>query len=187
MPQSRERGNCRRAPNGEFEQLRPSRRQEDDRVSVTFPSAAFSIIVGERMNRYTAVWDDDMRLALNGDIPVVLTNERFACDWKSTDGSVVCFSTISTDGVYYRGTVLEPTQRAIGTFTHPVQHWECRVEFRRHPATKTEPWVRMEYIRWASETEVMGEEELCDILLLPIPEPKRTKAKKPAPKRTRKP
>jgi hypothetical protein len=139
------------------------------------------------MRRYIAVWDDGTRTPLNGD--VVFTKERFACDWRTTDGSVICYSTTSTDGEYYTGSVLDPRQRAVGTFTSPVAHSEYRVQFRCHPATKQEPWIRMEYIHWETETQELDEGELCDILLLPESAPKRTTSKKakPAPrKRARK-
>jgi hypothetical protein len=137
------------------------------------------------MKCYTAVWDDEVRTPFNG--RVVLTKNRFACDCRATDGSVVCYSTDSEDGEYYVGKVLEPEQRAAGTFTSPVDHTECGVRFRRHRATKD--GIRMEYLRWWSDTEVMEAEELCDILLIPVKTPKRTKTrqvKKPAKQRARK-
>lgn len=141
------------------------------------------------MNRYTAVWDDEVRLPLNG--AVVLTKERFACDWRSTNGSVICYQTTSADGVYYNGVVLELPQQATGSFAHPIHTTQCRAQFRRHPPTTSEPWVRMEYIRWESDTEELSADDLCDILLLPVPTPKRAQAKKspkakPKPKRTQK-
>lgn len=122
------------------------------------------------MQRYTAVWDGDLRTPLNGS--VVLSKARFACDWKSNDGSVVCFTTASDAGECYAGYVIDPTEMGGGTFANPTPYHECRVEFRRHRPTKAEPWIRMEYVRWESETEVEGDGELCDILLLPVRQPR---------------
>ena len=119
------------------------------------------------MPRYSAVWDDDLQSPLNGS--VVLTDQRFACDWKDAYGAMIAFVTTSTDGVHYVGSVLEPRQ-AVGTFTQPVQSYSFQVEFRRHRPTKSEPWERMEYQRWSNGLQEANNEELADILLLPIGE-----------------